>query len=163
MTVFEDPQCPYCKEWNIDTLPTVVDNYVRTGKIKIVYRGIPILGTGSIAGLLAIYAAGDQNKLWDMVEELYRIQGQENSGWITTGAIRDAAGAANVNAAKVLKTYRSKATVAKLNAAEQAATTGKISATPTFVIQKPLGTPTQLQLTGLEPAQFTPELDAALQ
>jgi protein-disulfide isomerase len=163
MTVFEDPQCPYCREWNIDTLQTVVDNYVRTGKIKLVYRGIPIIGVRSIVGLLAIYSAGDQNKLWDMVEEMYRIQGEENSGWITTGAIRDAAAAADVNAAKVLSTYRSKANVAKLNAAEREATTEKIGGTPTFVIQKPLGTPMQLQLTGLEPSQFTPALDAALQ
>ena len=25
LTVFEDPQCPFCRQWNIDTLPTVVD------------------------------------------------------------------------------------------------------------------------------------------
>src|ERR1700757_2700528 len=28
LTVFEDPQCPFCRQWNIDTLPTVVRNYV---------------------------------------------------------------------------------------------------------------------------------------
>ena len=27
----EDPQCPFCRQWNIDTLPTVVENYVRAG------------------------------------------------------------------------------------------------------------------------------------
>jgi protein-disulfide isomerase len=163
LSVFEDPQCPFCRQWNIDTLQTVVDNYVRPGKLKIVYRGIPIIGTNSIVGLLAIYAAGEQNKLWDMVEALYRIQGQENSGWITPSAIRDAAGAAGANATKILARYKSKAMVAQLNAAEHEATAMKINATPTFVIQKPLGTPTELQVTSLEPTQFTPELDAALQ
>ncbi len=163
MTIFEDPQCPFCREWNVDTLQTVVDNYVRTGKIKLVYRGIPIIGTNSIVGLLAIYAAGAQNKLWDMVESMYRIQGDENSGWITPSAIRDAAGAANANAKKILATYRSKAMVDQLNAAEQQASALKVDATPTFILQKTLGAPTKLQVTGLEPAQFTPELDAALQ
>jgi protein-disulfide isomerase len=163
LSVFEDPQCPFCREWNLDTLQTVVDNYVRPGKIKIVYRGIPIIGTNSIVGLLAIYAAGEQNKLWDMVEALYRIQGQENSGWITPSSIRDAAGAAGANADKILARYKAKAMVAQLNAAEHEATVMKINATPTFIIQKPLGTPTELQVTSLEPTQFTPELDAALQ
>lgn len=163
LSVFEDPQCPYCRQWNLDTLQTVVDSYVRPGKLKIVYRGIPILGTNSIVGLLAIYAAGEQNKLWNMVEAMYRIQGQENSGWITPSAIRDAAGAAGANATKILARYKSKAMVAQLNAAEHEATAMKIGATPTFVVQKPLGTPTELQVTSLEPTQFTPELDAALQ
>jgi protein-disulfide isomerase len=163
MTVFEDPQCPYCREWNIDTLQTVIDNYVRPGKLRLVYRGIPIIGTNSIVGLLAIYAAGEQNKLWNMVEALYRIQGQENSGWITTGAIRDAAASADANATQILARYKTKAVVAQLNEAEQEATTAKVAGTPTFVIQKQLGTPKQLDVTGLEPAQFTPELDAALQ
>ena len=163
LTVFEDPQCPFCREWNLDTLQTVIDNYVRPGKIKLVYRGIPIIGTNSIVGLLAIYAAGEQNKLWNMAEALYRIQGEENSGWITTGAIREAAAAAGANANKILASYRLKATIAKLNAAEQQATASKVGGTPTFFILKPLGTPTQLQVPGLEPAQFTPVLDAALQ
>ena len=56
--VFEDPQCPYCKEWNVDTLPSVVKDYVRTGKVKLVYRGIKIIGPNSEYGLRANYAAG---------------------------------------------------------------------------------------------------------
>ncbi len=163
VTVFEDPQCPYCREWNLDTLPTVIENYVRPGKIKLVYRGIPIIGTNSIVGLLAIYAAGDQNKLWNMADALYRMQGTENTGWITEGAIRDAAASAGASSAAILARYHSKATVAELNAAEKEAEADKVGGTPTFVVLKPLGSPTQLAVTGLEPSQFTPALDAALQ
>jgi hypothetical protein len=57
LTVFEDPQCPFCRQWNIDTLPTVVENYVRTGRIKIVYRGVVVIGANSLVGLAAEYAA----------------------------------------------------------------------------------------------------------
>ena len=31
-----------------------------------------------------IFAAGEQNKLWNMSDALYAKQGEENSGWITT-------------------------------------------------------------------------------
>ena len=91
LEVFEDPQCPYCRQWNLDTLATVVNNYVRTGRVKVRYRGIVIIGVNSIAGLRAIYAAANQDKLWSMVEALYERQGAENSGWITVPTIKAAA------------------------------------------------------------------------
>ena len=63
LTVFEDPQCPYCRQWNIDTLPTVVRDYVRTGRVKLQYRGIVVIGENSDAGLRAMYGAAPQNML----------------------------------------------------------------------------------------------------
>lgn len=163
LTVFEDPQCPYCRQWNIDTLPTVVQNYVRTGRLKLEYRGIVVIGVNSVAGLRAIYGAAPQNKLWSMAEALYERQGDENSGWITLPVIRDAAREVGADPAKVIAHADSKDVTRALN--ENAALMKKdgINATPTFVIQRQLGSPFQLQVGGLEPDQFTPSLDAALQ
>ena len=107
LTVFEDPQCPFCRQWNIDTLPTVVRNYVRTGRIKIVYRGVVVIGNNSLAGLAAIYAAGEQNKLWQMAEALYERQGDENSGWITIAVVRAAAREIGLNPAKIVTAMQS--------------------------------------------------------
>jgi protein-disulfide isomerase len=163
LEVFEDPQCPYCRQWNLDTLQTVIDNYVRTGKLKLRYRGIVVIGVNSVAGLRAIYAAGRQNKLWDMVEVLYRRQGDENSGWITVPVIKDAAKDAGADAAKVVADADSAAVTAELNRGQRDAQAAGINGTPTFILSKPLGAAVQLQVAGLEPDQFTPALDAALQ
>jgi len=163
LTVFEDPQCPYCRQWNLDTLPTVVRDYVKTGRVKIVYRGIEIIGGNSIAGLRAAYAAGMQNKLWNLVEELYQRQGAENSGWITLAVIREAATSVHANAAKLIKEADSKPVTAALNAAEAERRSYGISATPTFAIQRQLGALQQLRVTSLEPGEFSAALAAALQ
>ncbi len=163
LTVFEDPQCPFCRQWNLDTLPTVVDTYIKTGRVKIVYRGIEIIGGNSIAGLRAVYAAGVQNKLWNMADALYERQGAENSGWITLAVIREAATSAHANAAKLVKDADSKAVTAALNASEAERASYRINSTPTFAIQKQLGTLQQLQVTSLEPDGFTASLAAALQ
>jgi protein-disulfide isomerase len=160
--VFEDPQCPYCRQWNLDTLPTVVENYVRPGKVKIVYRGIEIISTNSVAGLRAVYAAGMQDKLWQMSEALYERQGEERSGWITIPVLRDAAREVGADANKLLKDADSDAVTAKLNEAAKLANRYGINSTPTFGYQKQLGTLQPLQISGLEPADFTPGLDAAL-
>ncbi|MGN6798591.1 MAG: DsbA family protein, partial [Gaiellaceae bacterium] len=163
LTVFEDPQCPYCRQWNIDTLPTVVENYVRTGRIKIVYHGIVVIGPNSVAGLRAAYAAGQQNKLWDMVEALYERQGQENSNWITVPLIRSAARAIGAAPARLITAADSKAVTAQLVQSAKLAQTLKVNGTPTFAIQKTLGPLQQLQVSSLEPGGFTSSLDQALQ
>jgi protein-disulfide isomerase len=160
--VFEDPQCPFCRQWNIDTLPTVVQNYVRTGRVKVVYRGIEIISPNSVAGLRAIYAAGMQDKLWQMAEALYERQGEERSGWITIPVIKDAAREIGANPQKLVKDADSAAVTAKLNEAAQLASKYGINSTPTFGYQRQLGSLQPLQISGLEPSGFTPGLDAAL-
>ena len=163
LAVFEDPQCPFCRQWNVDTLPTVVDTYIKTGRVKLVYRGIDIIGPNSIPGLRAIYAAGEQNKLWSMVEELYRRQGEENSGWITPAVIRSSAVAIGADPDKLVAAAKSPAVTAKLLAAAKEANASAVQGTPTFLVSRPPGLPQQLSLTGLDPATFTAALDAALQ
>jgi protein-disulfide isomerase len=162
LSVFEDPQCPYCRQWNIDTLPTVVENYVRTGRIKIVYRGIVVIGPNSVAGLRAVYAAGAQNKLWNMVEALYERQGAENSNWITLPVIRSAAREVGAAPARLITAADSKAVTAQLTQSAKLAQTYGVNGTPTFAIQKQLGPVEQLQLSSLEPGGFTSSLDQAL-
>ena len=162
LIVFEDPQCPYCQEWNLNTLPSVVNDYVRTGRLKVVYRGIEIIDANSKVGLRAIYAAGRQNKLWDVAETLYRLQGPERSGWITDQVIRDAANAAGADPAKILAAAKTPAVDKQLQAAERDAQAAGVPGTPTFVVQSPPALPRMLAVTSLEVAPFEASLDKAL-
>ena len=160
--VFEDPQCPFCQEWNQGTLPSVVKNYVRPGKVKLVYRGINIIGPNSENGLRAIYAAGLQNKLWQMSDELYARQGGENSGWINDSTIASAAKAAGANVNSISAAFLTAPVTKMLANAGRAATTYGVRGTPTFVVRRPPALPTQLQLSALDPAAFAAALDPLL-
>jgi protein-disulfide isomerase len=160
--VFEDPQCPYCREWNLGTLPTVVQDYVRTGKVKLVYRGINIIGPNSENGLRANYAAGEQNRLWQMSNELYARQGEENSGWINDATIASAAKAAGVNVDSLSAASSTAAVTLMLKNAGAAATNYAVAGTPTFIVEAPPALPTQLQLSALDPAAFSAALDPLL-
>jgi protein-disulfide isomerase len=163
MLVFEDPQCPYCQQWNLDTLPTVVDQFVRTGKLKLTYRGIAIIGPNSVKGLRAVFAAGQQDKLWNFSDAMYEMQGEENSGWITNEAILSAAKASGANGQAILAASPSKAVTAQLAQADDEARTYQVQGTPTFVLEQPPALPQQLNVASLEPGPFTAELQAALQ
>jgi protein-disulfide isomerase len=163
ITVFEDPQCPFCRQWDVDTLPTVIAEYVKPGRVKLVYRGIEVIGPNSVPGLRAIYAAARQNKLWTLVDALYQRQGAENSGWITPAAIRAAARASGANGSAILDASGSAAVSAALAKAATESTADGVRGTPTFVIERPPGLPQQLSVAALDPTTFTTALDAALQ
>ena len=163
LIVYEDPQCPFCRGWNVDTLPTVVNQFVRTGRINLEYRGVVIIGPDSVRGLRAIYAAGEQNKLWSFNDALYAHQGAENSGWITNAVILTAAREAGANGQKILADMGSSAVDAALTKAQNEARADQVQGTPTFVLQRPPALSQQLAVTGLDPASFVASLSGALQ
>ncbi len=39
---FSDYQCPFCKRFYDDTYKKIVENYIKTGKVKLVYRDFPL-------------------------------------------------------------------------------------------------------------------------
>jgi len=162
LLVFEDPQCPFCQEWALGALPQVITDYVKTGRVKLVYRGIEVIGPNSQPGLRAIYAAGKQNKLWSFAEELYRRQGTENSGWITNAVIEAAAGSVGANGKALLTASSSAAVTAGLREAAQEADAAGINGTPTFVLEDPPARPQELQLSALDAASFEAALEQAL-
>ena len=86
-----DPQCPACRVYTEEFLPTVVDEYVRPGRIKTEFRGFTFIGDDSVKAYRFLLAAGEQNKLWNLQEALYRNQGGENDGWVTDDLIRELA------------------------------------------------------------------------
>jgi protein-disulfide isomerase len=87
---FAEPQCPICGAWARETLPTIVRDYVRTGKLKLVFRGISFIqpSSDSERALRTLAAAGAQGRQFQLLDLLYRNQGEEVSGWITDGTLR---------------------------------------------------------------------------
>ena len=75
MIEFADLQCPYCRDYTKNALPALVTKYVRTGKAKFVFSGMHFLGPDSDKALRAVYAAGLQDHLWEMLDLLYKSQG----------------------------------------------------------------------------------------
>ena len=59
---YADLQCPYCAQWARDAFPELVRDYVRTGRVRIVFRGLAFLGPDSDAALRAALAAGQQRR-----------------------------------------------------------------------------------------------------
>lgn len=85
---FADLQCPYCAQWSQQAFAQLVNDYVRTGKVRLVFGGLAFLGPDSEQALRFALAAGRQGKLWNVVHLLYANQGPENSGWVSDRLLR---------------------------------------------------------------------------
>ena len=87
MTVqyFGDLQCPACRLFTLSVLPSLIERYVRSGKLKIEYRSLesatPNPKTFNLEQIAAL-AAGKQDKLWNFIEFFYHEQGIEHSGYV---------------------------------------------------------------------------------
>jgi protein-disulfide isomerase len=88
---FADLQCPYCRRFTLRVLPSLIQSYVRRGKLKIEYRSLETATrnpeTFKIQQVAAL-AAGKQNKMWNFIDLFYHEQGRENSGYVSERYIR---------------------------------------------------------------------------
>ena len=91
MVEYVDLQCPICKAFEEQLLPEIVNTYVRKGKLQIQARPIAFIGPDSQTGQAGAIAAGQQGKMFDFMQILYRNQGAENSGWLTQDTAERAA------------------------------------------------------------------------
>jgi protein-disulfide isomerase len=79
---FGDYQCEACYHWFHNTRSTLIDNYIETGKAKLVFVDLPFLGRDSPVAAEASYCAEDQGKYWEYHTLLYTFQdGPPDSGW----------------------------------------------------------------------------------
>ena len=75
-----DFQCPYCKQWHDQTYNTLLDQYVKTGKVRLAYVNFPLgIHAYAWAAAEAAMCAGAQNRFWPMHDSLFATQGRWES------------------------------------------------------------------------------------
>ncbi len=160
---YADLQCPYCAEWARGTLPFLVQEYVRTGKLRIEFRGLAFIGPDSQTALQATLAAGRQDKFWYYVELLYANQGAENSGWVTEDLLgKIAASVPGLDSQQLAADRNLPAIGAEMAKASAQAQAAGVRGTPSFELGPTGGPLHSLQVTSLAPPQFRDAIEAEL-
>ncbi len=78
---FGDYQCFYCNKFFHETEAQVHENYVKTGKVKMIFKDFTIIGQDSITAAHAAHCANEQGKFWEYHDTLYNNWNGENNGW----------------------------------------------------------------------------------
>ena len=158
---YADLQCPYCAQWARDAFPTIVEQYVRGGRVRVVFRGLAFIGPQSDTALRAALAAGEQDRLWDVVHGLFVRQGAENSGWVSDALLRSF-GDTGLDAPRMLESTDSPWVERQFAAASRAAERAGVSGTPFFQAGRTGGALTPLRVSALDADSFRRELDRLL-
>jgi len=159
---YADPQCPYCALYARDVLPTLIREYVRPGRVQLVFRGLWFLGPDSGVALRTAAAAASEHRLWNVLELLYRNQGPENS-WVTDELLRSIATGAGADAARVIAARDGAAVTGMVDRWGRLAEADGVDAVPAFFLGRRGGPVERLELTALAAPDFRRALDNALQ
>ncbi|MBI3032503.1 DsbA family protein [Candidatus Woesearchaeota archaeon] len=69
---WSDFECPFCGRFYQQTLPSINEKYIKTGKVKLVYRDFPLeFHAQAQKAAEAAECAGEQNKYWEMHDKLF--------------------------------------------------------------------------------------------
>jgi protein-disulfide isomerase len=73
--VISDFQCPFCRRWHDETAPRIIQDYVRTGKVRIAYLNYPLSTHRNAwpAHEVAMCAA-EQDKFWPLADAIFDRQ-----------------------------------------------------------------------------------------
>lgn len=88
---FSDYQCTNCRRFALQSEPQLVNDYVNTGKVVLIFKHFPIFGPDSVTAAMASMCAQDQGKFWEFHDHLYQNQGTENSGWANADGMKRSA------------------------------------------------------------------------
>jgi len=80
---FSDYQCLYCRNFWRDTLPMIKSEYINTGKVRFVYRDLPLsVHPAAIPAAQATECAEEQGMFWEMHDKIFSEQDKAGPGTI---------------------------------------------------------------------------------
>jgi protein-disulfide isomerase len=150
VTEYVDLQCPYCARETATTLPVLVRDYVRTGKVKLAVRTLQFIGPDSVKAARFAAGAERQGRLWPFIAAFYARQGPENSGYVTDAFLREVARAAGVDGDAALAQANSAFATGRLERANADAARLDISSTPTLTVRTGQGAERRLNADPLD-------------
>jgi protein-disulfide isomerase len=132
-----DLQCPICREFETTVMPSIVQKYVRSGKVQVVARPIAFIGPDSVSGRLAALGAAKQNHFFDFSQLVYANQGPENTGWLDDTFISSAYASIPGLNAQAAESARTSSTVSNdAQGFDSQATADKVAGTPSIYVGK---------------------------
>jgi len=155
--IASDFQCPFCKTWHDQTHRSLVDEYVRTGKVKVAYINFPLSQhRNAMITAEASMCAGAQAKFWEYHDALFATQ-QQWAALSDAGPVLDSiASRVGVDVPEWKQCVRSGKMRPSIENDRDRLEAAGVRSTPSFLIG-------DLVLLGTQPMEaLRPALDAAL-
>jgi protein-disulfide isomerase len=159
---FEDLGCTHCNEYMTDAFPTIVNDYVRPGRVKVDFRGLGVVTRASAPALRYALAASRQKKLWQVVELFYENQSRLNELATDKGVRRMVAGVKGLDATQLIADSKSVSVKRQVAAHAAEATRRNAPGTPWFFVKIGAAAPKVVRPEAYDGDSFSKILDDAL-
>jgi len=154
---YADYRCPFCGIFARDTMPKLVDEYVKSGVLRIEWRDFPIYGQQSVDAAVAARAAGEQGLFWKYHAAVYAAAPERAHLALPPERLREIAKSVGVpDMARFELDMNSSTLLGLVDAdAKEGASLG-VTGTPTFVINN-------IPIVGAQPIDvFRTAIESAL-
>jgi protein-disulfide isomerase len=136
---FADFQCPVCKVFNETVQPNIINDYVKTGKIRYEFHFFNVIdmntgGTESLHAAIASLCAANQGDFWDYHEILYANQQGEASGAFNDARLKEFAASLGLDTAKFNSCLDRQETKGTVTTDEAIAKSLNVNGTPTIFV-----------------------------
>ena len=160
VTVYEmsDFQCPYCREFALNTFPAIDSTYVATGRVRWAFVNFPLtnIHPNAVAAAEVALCAAQQGGFWRVHDLLYQHQDVWAPLKAPAAFFVTLADSAKLSKPALLTCLQSPSTEDAIRADAQGASRSGASSTPTFYIEGGL-------LVGAQPLEvFRQVLDSIL-
>jgi protein-disulfide isomerase len=160
---FADLQCPFCRDYTAQTLPTLVDEYVRTGRVKMIFRNVAFIGTDSARAAQMAAAVGRQDKMWEFLDIFYANQGPENEGYVTDEFLRRIGnGVRGLDVDRAMLDRGLPEVQRELDEAQTEWQSNGFTGTPSFLVGPTGGRLDAVEIRSFDPGELSGPIDAAL-
>ncbi|HET8754547.1 MAG TPA: thioredoxin domain-containing protein [Solirubrobacteraceae bacterium] len=157
-----DLQCPFCAEYSTGALPSIVEDYVRPGRLRYELRFRSFIGRDSVRAAGAAAYAAQQDLMYEFADVFYRNQGPEESGYADREFIERVAGQVpGLDPQKTADAADDPLSQPLVREGEQFARDLGSTSTPDFYVRKG-GRLQPLNPQGSEPEDYAAALDAIL-
>jgi protein-disulfide isomerase len=129
-----DFQCPFCRQAVINVMPAIEQQFIATGKAKLVVHPIAIRGSESVASGAAAECANDQGAFFAYYDILYANQGAEQSGTFSDARLKAFASSLNLDTSAFNSCYDSGKYVSRVQQTTSAASSDGVKSTPTIFV-----------------------------
>lgn len=132
MVMFTDYQCPFCRRFEMETMPEIKRQYVDTGKLRFMVRDMPLdIHPNAQKAAEATHCAADQGKYWELRKKLI-----ENSEKLEAANLPGYARETGLDVKKFSVCLNSGRYAEMVKASALYAAKLNITGTPSFVIGK---------------------------
>ena len=140
MFMYSDFQCYHCQEFALTTEKELEEAYVKTGKVRMVFKNFVINGEESMQAAMASECAAEQNKFWPYYDLLMQTRASPAEEDFTTATLESLAQAVGLNMTAFNTCLESENYREKVEGDKEEGEALGVTSTPSFIIDGGMAT-----------------------